>query len=513
MTVTSFSFLVLLLAGMLLYYLVPRRAQWIILLCLSLVYYYYAAVPYTMLYLLVSTAVAYISTNLLYCKKIKERGRLISGIAIAGVLINVLIWFILKGSSFWTVGMRLFQKAFPAVHAQSSIPVVAALGMGYYTSQVIGYILDCYWGISVPQKNPFKLFLFVCFFPQLTVGPISKYSQLQGLYEQHKFSYQNLCFGCQRILWGFFKKLVISDRVAILVNSIWADAETYNGLWPWIAVLLYPIEIYSDFSGCVDIVLGAAELFDIKLPENFKNPFMARTVQEFWQRWHITLGAWAKDYVYYPVLKSKFLISLRRWTKKRFSKRLAKLIPWTFGMGVLWFVMGFWHGSLRHIIGVSAWYWLILVLGEIFQPIFERCRQGFHIEEECFSWRLFQRIRTYLIFSIGSVFFSAKSFRGALRRYDILFHSVNRLNPWVLFDGSIQNLGVTWIDINLIIFGVYLLCRVAYLREIYEYARIWMKKQILPYRWLIWIVLFFCVIIYGLYGPGYDASSFIYQGF
>lgn len=358
-----------------------------------------------------------------------------------------------------------------------------------------------------------KLFLFVSFFPQLTVGPISKYSQLQELYETHKFSYDNLCLGSQRILWGFFKKLVISGRVAIIVNAIWADTEKYTGFWPWIAVFLYPLEIYSDFSGCVDIILGTAELFDIKLPENFNNPFMARTVQEFWQRWHISLGTWAKDYIYYPVLKSKFLALLGKWSKKHFNKRMAKVVPWALGMGVLWFVMGFWHGSVKHIIGVSAWYWCTLVLGELLDPELKKIIYILNINTQSFSWHLFQRIRTYIIYSLGAVFFAADGLITAVKHFQSLFVSFKYLNPWIFFDGEILQLGVTWTDINIIILGCYIMLKVAYLREHYGYARKWIQIQLLPFRWLIWIGLFLLVLIYGLYGPGYDASQFIYQGF
>lgn len=126
--------------------------------------------------------------------------------------------------------------------------------------------------------------------------------------------------GHKEFCGDLYKKLVISDRVAIIVNAIWNDTLTYNGIWPWIAVLLYPLEIYTDFSGCMDIILGAAELFDIKMPENFKNPFYSLTIQEFWQRWHITLGIWAKDYIYYPDFKIKNDDCYRKEGKIHFFK-------------------------------------------------------------------------------------------------------------------------------------------------------------------------------------------------
>ena len=481
---------------------------------MSIIYYLSAATPYTIIYLILSTLIAYVSTNLMKYKYFKNsHKKVIGAVTFFSIFLNICIWFVLKGSSFWVSGFRVIRYAIPAFPVLPVWKYAAAIGMGYYTAQVIGYILDCYWENSEPQKNPLKLFLFVCFFPQLTVGPISKYSQLQVLYEKHEFSYQNLCFGCQRILWGVFKKLVISDRVGILVNAIWADMNAYTGFWPWIAVFLYPLQIYTDFSGCVDIVLGAAEIFDIKLSENFKNPFFSRTSQEFWQRWHMTLGIWAKDYVYYPVLKSASIIKVGKWAKKHFSKRIAKLIPWTIGIGILWFAMGVWHGSVQHIFGVSLWYWTIFVMGEFLSPLLKKSVEVLKIDTKSFSWHLFQSIRTYFLYALAVVVFSAPGLQTAVSRYKVLWIGLKNLNPWIFFDGSVLDMGVTWFDLNLIIFGVICLFFVSNLREKYGYARIWMQKQILPFRWFIWIALFFIALIYGLYGPGYETSEFIYQGF
>ena len=513
MTVTSFWFLILLLFGVIVYYIAPKKAQWMILLCLSVVFYFYAATPYTLLYLLITSLLSYAAGMAIgYKDKLKLGDKGTSFVVAVAIVINILIWFILKGKSFWTLGFRVLHKIIPSIGIPQ-MELVAALGMGYYTAQAIGYILDVKWEISVPEKNPLKVFLFIVFFPQLTVGPISKFSQLQSLFSPHFFQYKNICFGSQRILWGMAKKLVVSDRIAIIVNGIWNDTITYTGIWPWIAVFLYPIEIYTDFSGCVDIILGAAELFDIKMPENFKNPFYSLTVQEFWQRWHITLGLWAKDYVYYPILKSKVMIRIGKWTKKHFSKRIAKFIPWSIGMGALWFVMGFWHGSIRHIVGVSAWYWIIIVASEFFQPTFNKVTKFLNVDVECFSWKLFQRLRTYFVFSIGCVFFVSVGIHDVINRYETLFINLRPSNYWTLFNGTILNLGLTWGDINIIMLCCMMIFIVAHLREKYGFARIWISKQILPFRWTIWMALFVIVIIYGHYGPGYDASQFIYQGF
>lgn len=514
MTVISFAFLVFLLFGAVIYYIVPRRGQWVVLLLMSIAFYLCAATPYTIVYLIASALIAWVSTNLMRSGRFSGSGRKALGTVTAlAILANILIWFVLKGSSFWVTGSKLLHHFLPFLPVLPAWPYASAMGMGYYTAQVIGYILDCYWENATPQRNPLKLFLFVCFFPQMTVGPISRYSQLQSLYEKHRFSYQNLCFGSQRILWGFFKKLVIADRVGLIISTVWSADIAKIGLWPWIAVLLYPLQIYADFSGCADIVLGAAEIFGIRLPENFNNPFFSRTCQEFWQRWHITLGAWARDYVYYPVLKSAFLQRIGKWAKKRFGKRTAKLIPWALGMGVLWFVMGFWHGSVQHILGVSLWYWTILVLSEICAPLFKRAVVLLRINPSSHLWHLFQSVRTYVVYSIGAVFFSSPGLRAALGRFSALGRILIDPQCWFIFNSKIIKRNFSVIEAEVLLIGVLLLFLVAILREKHSYARNWVQKNMLPLRWLIWIALFVLVLIFGMYGPAFDASEFIYQGF
>lgn len=517
MTITSFYYLVMIGIGVLLYYILPKSWQWVELLLMSLIFYWFAATPYTIIYLITSTVLAYISTNFAFSNRAFSaiRRKIALGVGVFAVGANVVLWFAFKGSDLWLTISYSLSQVLPVFGKITALPYLAALGMGYYTLQIIGYILDCYWENVKPQKNPLKLFLFVCFFPQMTTGPISRYSQLESLFEKHTFSYQNISFGSQRILWGLLKKLVLAERVGIIVNGIWSDYGAYMGYYRWIAVILFPIQMYADFSGCMDIVIGTAEIFGIKLPENFNSPFFSRTAQEFWQRWHITLGTWAKDYVLYPLLKSSAMIKFTKVTKKKFGKRTGKFISTALGMFALWMIMGIWHGAWKYIIGVSLWYWILLMLGELCSPVLRRLTILLKIQEDSFSWHLFQSIRTFLIYAIGATFFRAPGIKDAVLflcgMFTVFFDSMT--NPWVLFDGSILKLGVSYQDINIIIFSILLIIIVGVLREKSGYARLWMAKQILVFRWIIWIGLFIFVLIYGKYGPGYSAAEFIYKGF
>ena len=519
MTITSFYFLTLVIIGVIVYYLIPKAWQWVELLILSLLFYYFAAEPYTIVYLIISTLVAYSAAIFMHKKRAEKGagGKGLLRLTFFALALNILLWFTLKGKGLWGFfAIRLQEYIYiPQVDAILDKELVAALGMGYYTLQILGYIIDCYWENITPQKNPLKLFLFTAYFPQLTTGPISRYSQMESLYGKHRFQYQNIAFGAQRILWGFLKKIVLAERVGSLIFSITSSPGTYIGFYSWIVILLYPLQMYADFSGCMDIILGVSELFDIHLAENFKNPFFARTSQEFWQRWHITLGTWAKDYVLYPLLKSKSMIKFGKFTKKKFGKKTGKFLVNAVGMFILWMVMGIWHGGLRYIMGVSLWYWVILMLGDLFKPLFEKITTSLNMKTESFSWHLFQSCRTYLIYAVGAAFFSFGVSRGLAILQDAwkIISVKDYANPWIFFDGSILDLGVTYGDINIILLIVLMLIIVACLREKYGYARIWIQNQSVGFRWLIWIGLFVIVLIFGKYGPGYNAADFIYQGF
>lgn len=518
MSITSFSFLTLITVGMLFYYISPKSWQWIDLLVISLLFYYFAASPYTILYLLVSVAITYGATITIDRMREKDsKSRLLAFIAGMAIAANILMWFIVKGSGLWKpfVGKIAEYLYIPKVNSLLNIHIISALGMGYYTLQVIGYIIDCYWENIVPQKNPLKLILFVVYFPQLTTGPISRYAQLECLYENHTFRYSNICLGAQRILWGFFKKIVLAERVGAIVAAIAGNSEVYTGFYSWMMLLLYPLQMYADFSGCMDIVIGVSELFGIKLAENFNNPFFARSSQEFWQRWHISLGGWAKDYVLYPLLKSDPMIKLGKYTRKRYGKATGKFLVNLVGMFVLWMVMGIWHGGYRYIVGVSLWYWTILMLGNLLSPIFTTLTTKCNMKTDSFGWHFFQSGRTYLIYAIGATFFNVGVKRGLALLYDAwkVITVKDYANPWIFFDGSVLNLGVTYGDINIIMIGILLLVITAALREKYGFARVWIQKQSVLFRWGIWLFLFVIVLVYGKYGPGYNSADFIYQGF
>ena len=217
----------------------------------------------------------------------------------------------------------------------------------------------------------------------------------------------------------------------------------------------------------------------------------------------------------YPLLKSKSMVNFGKVTRKKYGKKTGKFLVNLVGMFMLWMIMGIWHGGWRYIIGVSLWYWVILMLGDLCAPWFQQITEMLHMKTDCFAWHFFQSARTYVIYAVGATFFSVGVTGGIYRLKDAAKVLLKRgyANPWIFFDQSILKTGITWQDINLIIFVTGMMLIVAVLREKYGYARNWIQNQCVLFRWFIWLAMFVLVLIYGKYGPGYDASMFIYQGF
>lgn len=512
MSITSFQFIALFGVSLLLYYVVPLKFRWIALLLYSLCFFYLSSPLWTIVYIIANAMITYVSSICIHKAWTDNNKRRANAALLLGILGDVGILAVLKYSNFVIINLNAIVRLFGKSHQFSRVELQSPIGISFYTIISLGYLLDCYWKIVEPQKNPFKTALFIGYFPQLTSGPITRYSQMQEqLYIGKKFSYKNVSFGCQRILWGFFKKIVISSRVAIIVDGIYTDPEQYAGLYIWIAAALFMLQLYTDFSGCMDIIIGASECYGIVLPENFRTPFFSTSVQEYWQRWHITLGSWLKDYIMYPILRADAMKKFTKWLKEKVGKKASRQIPSYLAMLCVWLLIGLWHGgAYKYILGMGLWFWACIVLNQVLQPVYKKIIAFFHIDEESFSWKFFLSIKVFGFAAIGNMFFRLSSLSSTIHMMGLAF---SEFHPWILFNGSILKLGVSYKDINIIILGTVMLLIASVLREKYTSAREWISKQLFPFRWLIWLMLFVLTLIYGMYGPGYSASEFIYRGF
>ncbi|MBR4610886.1 MAG: MBOAT family protein [Erysipelotrichaceae bacterium] len=339
MSLTSFGYFVFLFVLLIVYYSFGRRYQNVVLLISSIFFYASFINDYLYLFLpLIEVAIVYEGAILI--ERFTDNKKFVLIITI-GILVLILFVFKYAFNVFSLFGnAQKFESFF------SFVDLIPVIGISYYTLSAIGYLLEVYWGNLKADKNLIDAALFVLFFPQLISGPITRFRQMKDQFHvQHKLDYENLTNGMRRMLWGYFKKMVISDRFAVIVKEVFRNYTDYNCFGIVLAVASYMIQLYTDFSGCMDMVIGTAQLFGISLPENFDAPFLSSSYREFWQRWHITLGGWFKDYVMYPLQLSKWINRLAKKIKNKFGKNAGKKIPVYIAMAVVWLLLGIWHGG------------------------------------------------------------------------------------------------------------------------------------------------------------------------
>ena len=419
MEITSITFFALAAVSLLIYWHCPKKYQWIVLLADSIVFYFANATYYTFIYVCVSVASVFAATRF-FARAGNAEGsqRRRKRILIFTLAVNIGILGVLKYTNLAIHTFNFLGQRILHIGGISDVTWLAPLAISFYTLQLVSYLLDCYWGVAEPFENPLHLALYTIYFPLMTSGPICRCSQMGGqLFEEHRFDYDRVKFGLYRIAWGMMKKCAVANRMAVMVDQMWANPLASTGLNVWISTGLFLIQLYADFSGCMDIALGVSSCFGITLPENFNAPFYSRTMQEFWRRWHITLGTWLKDYIMNPILKSTGLIRLGEKCKRRFGRKQGKKIPSYLAMLALWLCMGLWHGnSWKYIVGEGLWFWFVIVIGQICEPISKKVLATLRIHTDHALWHAFQTIRTLFLWLFGMVFFRADSLTDAVSR-------------------------------------------------------------------------------------------------
>lgn len=547
MALTSLWFILFLAITVVVYYAVPKKGQWIVLLVSSLVFFCLVGTWWTLVYLFASVAVTWYAG--LMIARHREAISLIStsnsnmlnneeanSTTDAGLPAEVVnrdanktsrnwmkAWFIialvvdlgllacLKYANFALSNIGSLYGLITRREIVWKVSWVAALGISFYTLQIVGYLLDCYWGIIEPQKNIFRFALFSCFFPQMVSGPISRYNQLgEQLEQEYKLEWSNIRAGSIRIVVGFFKKLVIADSIAQFCSAWINEAQ---GVFVFLGMIFYVIQIYADFAGCMDIIMGAAKCLGINMVENFKNPFRSLTIQEFWRNWHITLGQWLKDYVMYPLLRTKLFMRMSKKLKAKGRKRCAKLIPTHLAMLVLWFCMGLWHGGGWNFILEGIWFWAVIVAGEWLAPFFKKITKNF--KEENFLWVWFRRLRTMLIYAIGAMMFRAASIgdffniMGRMVSPLAIIDSIRNVGQYIQIAFGFNRLGFVF-SACLGFILLLILARIEFKRG--GLANVLKRKPVF-FQILIIFLMVLIIIVFGAYGSGYNAADFIYGGF
>ena len=338
---------------MILYQLCPQKFRKYVLLLANYAFFYTWS-KFFLVYQVITMVITYVSSKIIDHTKNKKTKKFILLLAI---VINLGVLVILKYTNF--LGENIF-----AIFHQPFTPIrlIAPIGISYYTLQMISYLMDTSSGKIHSNHSILDFAVYASFFPTLIQGPITRFNEIKdSILACNPITYQNLKFGSQRILFGLMKKMIIADRLDPAVSKIFTS-YTQDGLFSLIGAVLCTIQLYMDFSGIVDICLGSAEIFGIKLPENFRQPFFAENASDFWRRWHITLGTFLRDYVFYPISLAKPTRSLSKFFTKHFGKAAGKFIGPFIALFAVWFLNGLWHGPYWSYIFYGLYYFCFMVL-------------------------------------------------------------------------------------------------------------------------------------------------------
>lgn len=529
MSFTTVMFFLFLAAGLVVYYILPRKFQWIWLLVLSYAYYFSFSMKLSV-FMVFTTVTIYLGARLIekiqtdgkqyldankanmdkdtkkaYKEKIKHKKRMV---VLLMLVLNFGILGCIKYMDFVFIYMRRILAALGLVADSGLAGFALPLGISFYTFQAVSYVIDVYQGKYESEKNPFKFALFVSFFPQLMQGPIGRFDRLgKQLFEGHKFNLTNVQYGIQRVGWGLFKKVVLADRAAVLVKTVFSNYTVYGGWYNIVAVVMYTIQLYMDFSGGIDIVIGVAQMFGITMDENFRQPFFSKSIGEFWRRWHITLGAWMKDYVFYPFTLSKGVNRFGKWVKKHGNSYLGKTLPICIGDLVVFFIVGVWHGNSWKFIIYGVYNGFIIAFSSLMEPVYQKGLKKCHIAPQKNYWKFVQIFRTFILVLIGEFFDMADSARSA---FYMIIHSVTDLRFSQLTDGSMFTLGITLRDMCIILFGSIIVLIVSILKEKNISVRESLAQKPILIRWSVYYGLILLILILGWVG---ETQGFIYANF
>ena len=390
--------------------------------------------------------------------------------------------------------------------------LILPLGISFYTLQAMSYMIDVYRKKVVPDTNLAKFMLYMSFFPQIVQGPINRHSQLADqLYSPHSFDYKRVCFGVQLILWGFMKKLIFADLIGIPVDYIFDNYKDYTGLILFFGAAGYGLQVYADFSGGMDITRGIAQIFGIDMVLNFEQPYFSNSIENFWRRWHITLGSWMRDYIFYPLSLSKSFGNLGKKVRKIFGNYLGKRIPAFLAMFIVFILVGVWHGPQWKYIAYGVYNGIFIVFGILLDEKYAQARDKVGIDPESVSWKIFQILRSFILISIGRYFSRGRSFRAAVSMFRLSL--IRWFDLSFLVDGTMNSIGIDSAHWLVIILSLAVLLGVDYLHEKGVHIRETIANQHLIFRWFIYILAVVLLIIFGIYGPAYDSGAFIYEQF
>lgn len=530
MSFASAQFLAFFTVLFVLYYLIPKRHQWKLLLIGSLFFYYFAG-WYCLIYIGVTTVTTYLAARKVgdlqreqdawlkehraeldkdQRKAYKAAGKKLRWRwTLACLLLNFGILAVVKYTDFVLSNVNGVLSAAGSAAQLPMADLVLPMGISFYTFQSMGYLIDVYWGKYPPERSLGKFALFVTFFPQLIQGPISRFGDLsQTLYTEHSWDSQQIAMGGMRVVWGFSKKLIVADRLAIPLRELVSAPEEYTGVYVLAVMFLYAVQLYADFTGGIDITIGVSQMLGVKVTENFERPFFSKNIAEYWRRWHITMGTWFRDYVFYPLSVSKTVLKLHQKARAKLGEPGKRVSVYLCTM-LLWFVTGVWHGASWNFIVWGLLNGVVILVSQECEPLYAKFHEKFPGLKGKFGYRLFEVGRTFVLMSAIRVLDVYRDVPLTFKQVGTIFTS---FNPSVLWNGSFLELGITGADWAVAAIGT-LAMLVCSLLGRKEPMREQLVRRNPNVAWGGCVVLVLCMVIFGIYGIGFDATQFIYNQF
>ena len=502
MLFNSLSYLIFFPAIAMAYFLIPWQKVRNALLLIGSYYFYMCWDPRFILLMLGCTLVTYLDGLFIDISRREDkegvapekrrtgRATLYTTVTIIFTL-SVVAWF--KYANFLTESTV---SLFALVGVQLKLPklnIALPVGISFFTFQSLSYVIDVYLGKTKAEKNFFRYALFVSFFPQLVAGPIERSSNLLGQFqEKHAFDSREAAKGFMLMIWGYFMKVVVADRVAMLVDQIYNYYGSYEGVIPILGTVLFAVQIYCDFNGYTTIAIGSAQVMGFHLMQNFKEPYLATSVADFWRRWHISLTSWFRDYIYFPLGGSR----CAKWKRYR-------------NIMIVFLVSGLWHGAAWTYVIWGGLNGVMQIVGDMLKPIREKALDKLGVNRKSFGHRLAQMLLTFILVDIAWVFFRATDLASAIH----IIKSSFVWNPWLLVDGTLYTLGLERADFWLMVLSILILLFVDILHEKGVSIRDSLLAWPLPLRWAVIYGALFWILLFGVYGPAFDAASFIYFQF
>ena len=516
-----------------LYYVCPLRLRWLILLAVSYGFYAYhglTALPFILLTTLTTWGGALMigrigeeSKATLKARKAElsseEKKRLKAEAKrrqrlwfLAVLLLNFGVLGVLKYLNP-TLGLISSAAGLMTGSAKTApaLNLLLPLGISFYTFQSMGYLIDVYNGKYAAERNPVRFALFVSFFPQLIQGPIGRYDHLsEQLTTPHRFDIDGIERGLLLMLWGYFKKKVIADRALPLVAEVFGNQEPYGGAVIALAVLFYSLQQYCDFSGGIDLVTGIAELFGIRLAPNFKRPYFSVSLGDFWRRWHISLGSWMRDYVFYPFALTRPVSRLSKAAKGRFGADFARALPAALGNVLVFFLVGVWHGAQMNYVLWGLYNGLILAFSALMEPAYKRFGERHEKLVRSRGFYFFRILRTFVIVNIGWYFDRAVRWQDA---FAMLWRTFTGFQAAQLRDSALMaQLGLTARDYGILVLATLILFFISLAQERGAKVREWIMSRPLVLRWAI-LYAFILFVLATFAGSTAGTGSFMYAVF